>query len=229
MKERIKEIPMRLIVTIAVLLVLIAVMIASMQTYARYITSLPPGVVDFTATARHNAHIYYEDAVGWAEGKANGTAFVTKWYDKAENNTKYTEITVSNFLADGVATEDLFVRVRVFVPETPPTTETQAQSETQIQPQAETQSELSLKLTTGGKTYVGVAVPLREGTETHRVLGGGSVYKFVDEEGKELLLTIKGAEQTDAGVKITLEDINVNTENFKIIAETIQRNGGDSQ
>ena len=204
MKEKIQEIPMRLIVTIVVLLVLIAVMIASMQTFARYTTAIP-GVVDFTATGRQKAYAY----IGMNSPiAADGSAYSIEWNRNENNKENYAHITVSNTF-DSILEDDLSARIRIFVPES--------------------QGIPSLKIKVDGKTYVGSAVALREGTASYDQLGKGSVYRFVNDKDLELLLNLKGGVQSDIGVDILLEEENINTDMIKIVVETINGNGGDVQ
>ena len=208
MKAIIKEMPKRLVITIAVLLVLIAIALAAVDTLGRYTTSFD-GEVGFSAKGKETAYVYVvadEPPVA-----ANGEGRVHIWMKEDVAGTQTALVAVTNSPdASTLPESDLYVKVRVFIPNSsigegndPPT----------------------LKI--GGNNAEAVAVA--SGSEMHSSYGEGYVYRLLDgTEEKCFELKLKETENLMV-IELVLEDMNINTENIRIIVETVHSSGGEEK
>lgn len=59
----------------------------------------------------------------------------------------------------------------------------------------ENSGKLSITLTAQGRSYTAQAQPITEGSALHKSFGNGWAYRFLDDEGQEILWTLQSAQQ----------------------------------
>ena len=205
MKAIIKGIPKRMVITVAVLLVLIAITLSSANTLGRYTTTFG-SEVGFSAKGKDTAYVYVDSHGTAVEADGQGRAY--EWSRNEVSGKQSLSVVVSNSengvnLPEG----DLYVILRVFVPG------------------SELENGAQLPKLMIGDAF-GSPTKLAQGSAMYNTYGEGYVYRlFKDGQEATFKLERREAEATVI-INMMLEDSSIDAQKIKIIVETVQANGG---
>jgi len=209
MLKKIKNIPVRLLLTVAVLLALIFVVLSVHNTLGRYVTSFDGSMVIEVGDRRavYASYTTDENASVTLE-KLQNSAIGINWETSGE--VKTADISVGNSSGDNIPNEDVAVRFRIFIPE-----------ETVTEGKA-----FTVKATVAGKEYSMYQLEIKPGTAAYTAYGDGYIYYINSAEQEEFCLTLSGGVTSEAEALFTISDKDIDTSKIKLIVETVHLNGG---
>lgn len=191
---------------LTILLLLLTLLLSVGGAYGRYSTVLNADAV-FSPQPKAKVYLFSgrgEDGIGNA---------ALEWVSDTDQFTQSLNICMSNSDAEGnsPAAEDTAVHLRLFL------SETVGLESDERDPLGNL--EIILQIDGEAVQYIATGEYLRSGTSLYLKKGAGWIYCFEDENGNELTHILKGGEQSDVNLTLTVQDTNVKISDFELQIE----------
>ena len=141
---------------------------------------------------------------------ARPEVFVTEgdWTANATEGHSTMSFTVSNSNTEDFPASDVFVRIRVYA--------------------SNANAKLpDVTLTQNGSEVTAKASVINSQTPAYKSYGAGQILRFCDASGQEMSFVLKGGAVDQLNAVLTIQDDTVNTEDFKLVIETVNKDGGE--
>lgn len=131
-----------------------------------------------------------------------------KWDVNATEGNQTMSFSVSNSNTDDYPDGDVFVRVRLYASDANATLPT-------------------VTLAHNGATVIARASVINSQTPAYKDYGAGQILRFCDASGEEITFVLNGGAVNTFNAVLTLQDGTVDTNDFKLVIETVNKDGGE--
>ena len=130
------------------------------------------------------------------------------WETNATEGNKTMSFAVRNSNTENYPDDDVFVRVRLYASDSNATLP-------------------AATLTHNGATVTARASVINSQTPAYKDYGAGQILRFCDASGKEITFVLNGGAVNALNAVLTLQDETVDTNDFKLVIETVNKDGGE--
>lgn len=130
------------------------------------------------------------------------------WETNATEGNKTMSFAVRNSNTENYPDDDVFVRVRLYASDANATL-----------PEA--------TLTHNGATVTARVSVINSQTPAYKDYGAGQILRFCDASGEEITFVLNGGAVNALNAVLTLQDETVDTNDFKLVIETVNKDGGE--